>query len=65
MTELVLTRRVGEAIAIGKDIVVTVVEIRGGACRLGVAAPREVAVNRAELLEGLASDEREAEHADV
>lgn len=45
---LVLTRRVGEAIAIGPDVVVTILEVRGGQVRLGVDAPRDLEVHRAE-----------------
>lgn len=47
---LVLTRRVGESIAIGDDIEVVVVALRGDQVRLGIRAPGGVAVFRAELL---------------
>lgn len=46
---LVLTRKVGETIVIANDIVVTVLEIRGGQVRLGVEAPREVSILRSEV----------------
>jgi carbon storage regulator len=46
---LVLTRRVGDAVVIGEDIVITVLEVHGGEVRLGIDAPREVAVNREEV----------------
>ena len=46
---LVLTRRVDESIMIGDDVVVTVLEVRGEQVRLGVRAPREVAVHREEV----------------
>jgi carbon storage regulator len=46
---LVLTRRPGEAIVIDGEIRVTVLEIRGGKVRLGVAAPVSVQVDRAEI----------------
>ncbi len=48
---LVLTRRLGESIRIGNDIVVTVVDVRGDQIRIGIDAPREVAVNRQEVYE--------------
>ena len=57
---LVLSRRVGESIAIGDDVVVTVLEVRGDVVRVGIAAPRSVAVHRAELLAELASSNQEA-----
>jgi len=46
---LVLTRRIGEAIRIGPDILVYVSDIRGAQTRIGVSAPREVSVLREEL----------------
>ena len=48
---LVLTRRPGESIVVGENIVVTVIEIKGGQVRIGVDAPREVAVYREEIYE--------------
>jgi len=47
---LILTRRVGETVVIGEDIVVTVLSIKGNQVRIGVQAPKEVAVHREELL---------------
>jgi carbon storage regulator len=46
---LVLTRRVGQSIVIGDDVVVTVLEVRGDSVRLGVDAPRTVKVHREEV----------------
>ncbi len=46
---LVLTRRQNETIVIDGQITITVVEIQGGPVRLGVAAPRDVRVNRGEI----------------
>lgn len=48
---LVLTRKLMEKLFIGDDICVTVVRLDGGQVRLGIEAPREVAVVRAELVE--------------
>jgi carbon storage regulator len=48
---LVLTRRPGESIVVGQDIVVTVIEIKGGQVRIGIDAPREVEVYREEIYE--------------
>jgi len=47
---LILTRRVGETVVIGEDIVVTVLSIKGNQVRIGVQAPKEVSVHREELL---------------
>ena len=48
---LVLTRRVDEAIVIGDDIEVVVVDIKGDKVRLGISAPTSVAVHRKEVYE--------------
>ena len=50
---LVLSRRVGERLMIGDDIVVTILEVRSDGVRLGIDAPRSIAVNRAEVLEAV------------
>lgn len=47
---LVLTRKLMEKLYIGDDVCVTVVRLEGGQVRLGIDAPRDVAVVRAELL---------------
>jgi carbon storage regulator len=50
MTMLVLSRKVQEQIRLpGLDVVVTVLEVRGGMVRLGITAPDQVAVVREEL----------------
>jgi carbon storage regulator len=48
---LVLSRKKNESIVIGDQIVVTIVEIHGDKVRLGIAAPKEVAVHRQEIYE--------------
>jgi carbon storage regulator len=57
---LVLTRRSSQSIVIGKDIVVTVLEVRGDQVRLGVAAPRHVDVHREEVFLELQAANRSA-----
>lgn len=47
---LVVTRKRAESIAIGRDIQVTVLAVRGQSVRLGIEAPRSVAVVRSELV---------------
>jgi carbon storage regulator len=49
---LVLTRKLMEKLYIGDDVCVTVVRLESGQVRLGIDAPRDIAVVRAELLEG-------------
>lgn len=48
---LVLSRSEGDAITIGDDIVITVLEIRSGVVRLGIDAPPDVPIMRTELLD--------------
>ncbi len=48
---LVLTRKVGEKINIGDDIVITIVEVSKGSVRLGVSAPKQIAIHRHEVYE--------------
>ena len=64
---LVVSRKVGERILIGDKIVVTVVKLGNGGVRIGIDAPREMAVVREELAEQLEQQEilslEEARHA--
>ncbi|MFP5345496.1 MAG: carbon storage regulator CsrA [Actinomycetes bacterium] len=46
---LVLTRRAGESVVIGDEVVVTVIEVRGEVVRLGIDAPRSIKVHREEI----------------
>ncbi|MEP4484158.1 MAG: carbon storage regulator CsrA [Halioglobus sp.] len=46
---LILTRRVGETLMVGDEITVTVLGVKGNQVRIGVNAPRDVAVHREEI----------------
>lgn len=48
---LVLSRRVGERIRVGHDVVIEIVEVRDGRVKIGVTAPEEVAVWRQEVID--------------
>jgi carbon storage regulator len=48
---LILTRRVGEALKIGSEVTVTVLAVKGNQVRVGITAPKEVAVHRLEIFE--------------
>ncbi len=50
---LVLSRKKNESIVINNDVVVTVIEIRGDKVRLGIVAPKDVAVHREEVYEAI------------
>ena len=53
---LILTRREGESVLIGDDVTITVVRVKGGQVRLGVNAPKNVAVQRVEISERACAD---------
>ena len=53
---LILTRRSTEALMIGADVTVTVLEIKGNQVRIGVNAPRNVAIYRKEIFEKIRAE---------
>ena len=57
---LILTRRVGETLMIGEEVTVTVLGVKGNQVRIGVNAPREVAVHREEIFEQINAENRES-----
>lgn len=57
---LALTRRPGECIVIGDNVVVTVVEIKGDNIRLSIDAPREIKIYRGELYNAIATENKQA-----
>lgn len=61
---LVLSRRVGERLMIGDDIVITIIDVRSDGVRIGIDAPRNVRVNRAEIVEAVRQANTEAAAAD-
>ncbi len=48
---LILTRRIGESLMIGDNVAVTILGVKGNQVRVGIDAPREVAVHRREIYE--------------
>ncbi len=54
---LILTRRIGEALMIGDQVAVTVLDIKGNQVRLGVEAPKEVPVHRDEIFAKVKADQ--------
>jgi len=61
---LVLSRKRNESIVIDERIVITVVDIRGDKVRLGIEAPKEVAIHREEVYEALKRMQNEPAEAD-
>jgi carbon storage regulator len=57
---LVLTRKVGERILVGDDIVITVLDARGDGVRIGIDAPRGVKIQREEVVKAVSEANVEA-----
>jgi carbon storage regulator len=56
---LILTRRMGETLMIGEEITVTVLDVKGNQIRLGIQAPKEVAVHREEVYRRMQQEKAE------
>ena len=56
---LILTRRVGETLMVGEDITVTVLGVKGNQVRVGINAPRNVAVHREEIYNKIQRDDEQ------
>ena len=57
---LILTRKVGEAVAIGDDIQISIVEIKGTQVKLGIQAPKNIEVHREEIYQKIQEENRRA-----
>ncbi len=56
---LILTRRVGETLMIGDDVMVTVLGIASNQVRIGIDAPKEVAVHREEVYDRIKAERQQ------
>jgi carbon storage regulator len=57
---LILTRRVGETIVIGDDVIITVLGIKGNQVRIGINAPKDVSVHREEIYQRIQQEKNTA-----
>ena len=62
---LILTRKLGESIAIGDDIKITFLDIKGKQLRIGVEAPRNVSVHRGEIYQMIQEQNLHAAASDM
>lgn len=62
---LVLTRKLGESIAIDDHIKIVVVQIKGKQVRLGIKAPKETKIHREEVYKAIQDQNQEASQADI
>ena len=56
---LILTRKVGEALMVGDDVNITVLGVKGNQVRIGVSAPKEVAVHREEIYQRIQKEKNQ------
>ena len=62
---LIITRRPGEKIMIGDDVVVEVIEVNGSSVRIGIAAPKSIPVYREEIWDAVRAENRAAAEVQV
>ncbi|MEI2702478.1 MAG: carbon storage regulator CsrA [Baekduia sp.] len=62
---LIITRRPGEKIMVGDDVVVEVIEVNGSSVRIGIAAPKSIPVYREEIWDAVRAENRAAADSSI
>ena len=62
---LILTRRVGETLMVGDEVTVTVLGVKGNQVRIGVNAPKDIAVHREEIYQHIQKEKEDKEETNI
>lgn len=57
---LILTRRIGESLILGDDVVINVLGVKGNQIRIGIDAPKNVAVHREEIYDRIQAEKEQS-----